>query len=149
MTMASNPHRGFRFPAALIGHAAWLCHCFSLGLRDVETILAGRGVVVSYEGIRTWGLRFGRQFANPLKRRRPRPGDKWHLDEVFIRIRGKQGENGRRDASSQPVTRNASSPPTAGSTPTSNSAITVIEHRAAGNATSYVRVKASPPSRPS
>ena len=48
-----------------------------------------RGIVVSYESIRAWGLRFGRVFANTLKRRRPRPGDKWHLDEVFLRIRGK------------------------------------------------------------
>ncbi len=61
---------------------------FSLSLRDVETILAARGIVVSYETIRDWGLRFGRAFANALRRRRPRPGDKWHLDEVFIRIRG-------------------------------------------------------------
>ena len=67
----------------------WLYHCFSLSLRDVETILAARGIVVSYESIREWGLRFGRLFANALKRRRPRPGDKWHLDEVFVRIRGK------------------------------------------------------------
>ena len=52
-------------------------------------IMAARGVVVSYESIREWGLRFGRLFANALKRRRPRPGDKWFLDEVFIRIRGK------------------------------------------------------------
>ena len=52
-------------------------------------ILAARGVVVSYESVREWGLRFGRLFANELKRRRPPPGDKWHLDEVFIRIRGK------------------------------------------------------------
>jgi len=58
-------------------------------VRDVETILAARGVVVSYESIREWGLRFGRLFANTLKRRRPKPGDKWHLDEVFLRIRGK------------------------------------------------------------
>jgi putative transposase len=56
----------------------------------VETILASRGVVVSYETIRDWGLRFGRLFANALKRRRPRPGDKWFLDEVFIRIAGNQ-----------------------------------------------------------
>ncbi len=55
---------------------------------NVETILAARGVVVSYKSIREWGLRFGRLFANTLKRRRPKPGDKWHLDEVFIRIRG-------------------------------------------------------------
>ena len=67
----------------------WLYHCFSLSLREVELILAQRGIVVSYESIRAWGLRFGRAFANSLKRRRPQPGDKWHLDEVFIRIRGK------------------------------------------------------------
>ena len=90
MVHASNPYRGFRYPAEVIQHAVWLYHCFSLSLRDVETILAARGVVVSYESIREWGLRFGRQFANELKRRRPKPGDKWHLDEVFIRIGGKQ-----------------------------------------------------------
>ena len=53
-----------------VEHAVWLYHCFSLSLRDVETILAARGVVVSYESIREWGLRFGRPFANALKRRR-------------------------------------------------------------------------------
>ena len=88
-TPSPNPYRGFRFPAEVIQHAVWLYHCFSLSLREVELILAARGVVVSYETIREWGLRFGRMFANSLKRRRPRPGDKWHLDEVFIRIRGK------------------------------------------------------------
>jgi putative transposase len=66
----------------------WLYHCFSLGLRDVEPILAARGIVVSYETVRAWGLRFGRLFANELKRRRPHPGDKRHLDEVFIRVQG-------------------------------------------------------------
>ncbi len=89
MTTAPNPYRGFRFPAEIIEHAVWLYHCFSLSLRDVETILAARGVVVSYESIREWGLRFGRLFANTLKRRRPKPGDKWHLDEVFLRIQCK------------------------------------------------------------
>ncbi|MCB8883762.1 IS6 family transposase [Acidisoma cellulosilytica] len=84
-----EPHRGFRFPREIIAHAVWLYHCFSLSLRDVELILAARGVTVSYESIRDWGIRFGRQYAAALKRRRPRPGDKWHLDEVFIRIRGK------------------------------------------------------------
>ena len=83
-----SPYRGFRYPAEVIQHAVWLYHCFSLSLRDVELILAARGVVVSYETIRDWGLRFGRLFANELKRRRPRPGDKWYMDEVFIRIRG-------------------------------------------------------------
>ena len=90
MRRASDPYRGFRFPAEIIAHAVWLYHCFSLSLRDVETILAQRGIVVSYESIRAWSLRFGRAFANALKRRRPRPGDKWHLDEVFLRIGGKQ-----------------------------------------------------------
>lgn len=74
MTMPPSSHHGFHFPAEVIEHAVWLCHCFSL--RNVETILESRGVVVSYESIREWGLRFGRLFANTLKRRRPKPGDK-------------------------------------------------------------------------
>jgi putative transposase len=90
MTISSNPYRGFRFPPEVIEHAVWLYHCFSLSLRDVELILAARGIVVSYESIREWGLRFGRIFANMLRQRRPQPGDKWYMDEVFIRIRGKQ-----------------------------------------------------------
>ena len=90
MTLSPNPYRGFRFPPAVIEHAVWLYHCFSLSLRNVELILAARGIVVSYESIREWGLRFGRIFANALKRRRPQPGDKWYMDEVFIRIRGEQ-----------------------------------------------------------
>ncbi|MFL5283829.1 MAG: IS6 family transposase [Rhodopila sp.] len=90
MTTSPNPYRGFRFPAEIIEHAVWLYHCFSLSLRDVEMILAARGVVVSYESIRDWSLRFGRLFANALKRRRSRPGDKWFMDEVFLRIGGKQ-----------------------------------------------------------
>ncbi len=89
MRTASNPYRGFRYPAEVIQQAVWLYHCFSLSLRDVELVLAAHGVVVSYESIRAWGLRFGRLFANELKRRRPRPGDKWFMDEVFVRIHGK------------------------------------------------------------
>lgn len=54
MTMSSNPYRGFHFPAEVIQHAVWLYHCFSFSLRDVETIFAARGVVVSYESIREW-----------------------------------------------------------------------------------------------
>ena len=84
MTKMPDPYRGFRFPAEIIAHAVWLYHGFSLSRRDVETILAQRGIVVSCESIRAWGLRFGRAFANALKRRRPQPGDKWHLDEVLI-----------------------------------------------------------------
>ncbi len=59
---------------------------FSLSFRDVELLLAERGVIVSYESVRRWCLKFGSAFADNLRRRRPRPGDKWHLDEVFIRV---------------------------------------------------------------
>src|ERR671928_1156879 len=84
-----DPHHRHRFPAEIIAHANWLYHVFSLSLRDVELILAERGVIVSHESIRRWCLKFGQVFAGRLRRRRPRPGDKWHLDEVFIRIRGR------------------------------------------------------------
>ena len=85
-----NPHYRHRFPAELISHAVWLYHVFSLSLRDVELLLAERGVIVSYETVRRWCKKFGQSFANRLGRRRARPGDKWHLDEVFIRIQGVQ-----------------------------------------------------------
>jgi len=63
---------------------------FSLSLGHVERLLAERSVVVSYETLRRWCKKFGASFADRLRRRRPRPGDKWHMDEVFIRIRGVQ-----------------------------------------------------------
>ena len=85
-----DPHYRHRFPAEIISHAVWLYHVFSLSLRDVELLLAERGIVVSYETVRRWCKKFGQTFANRLRRRRPRPGDKWHLDEVFIRIQGVQ-----------------------------------------------------------
>src|SRR6195952_5809857 len=88
MRKPPDPHYRHRFPAELISHAVWLYHVFSLSFRDVELILAERGVIVSYESIRRWCLKFGTSFASSLRRRRPRPGDKWHLDEVFIRIQG-------------------------------------------------------------
>ncbi len=80
MTTSAVPsYAGHRFPAEVIQHAVWLHHPFSLGLRDVELILAACGVVVSYESIREWGLRFGQAFANQVRRRLPAAGDKWHL----------------------------------------------------------------------
>src|SRR3712207_1360921 len=79
---------GYRFPAEVIHHATWLYHVFGLSLRDVELILAERGVVVSHESIRRWCLRFGAEFAAKLRRRRPRPGDTWHMDEMYLRING-------------------------------------------------------------
>jgi putative transposase len=71
MSTTSNPYRGYRFPAEIINQAVWLYHCFSLSLREVELILAARGVVVGHETIREWSLRFGRTYAKTLKQRRP------------------------------------------------------------------------------
>jgi putative transposase len=90
MLQSPDPHRGHRFPVEIIAHAVWLYHVFSLSLRDVELLLAERGVAVSYESVRRWCLKFGRSFADKLRRRRPKPGDTWHLDEVFLRINGVQ-----------------------------------------------------------
>jgi putative transposase len=90
--MKPPPDPGYRhrFPAEIITHAVWLYHVFSLSLRDVELLLAERGIVVSYETVRRWCKKFGEGFAKCLRRRRPRPGDKWYMDEVFIRIGGVQ-----------------------------------------------------------
>ena len=78
-----------RFPAEIISHAVWLYHRFSLSLREVEELLAERGVEVTYETIRKWCMKFGPEYARKLKRREGRLGDVWHLDEVFVKIRGK------------------------------------------------------------
>jgi putative transposase len=67
----------------------WLYHRFPLSLREVEEMMMERGVIVSYETIRGWSRKFGQIYANGLRHRRPRPGDKWHLDEMFIKIHGK------------------------------------------------------------
>src|SRR5688572_4664478 len=82
-------YKGFRFPQEIISHAVWLYYRFSLSYRDVEELLAARGIVVTYETVRQWCLKFGQQYANQLRRRRPKTGDKWHLDEVFLKINGK------------------------------------------------------------
>ncbi|MPQ96188.1 IS6 family transposase [Thioclava sp. JE_KL1] len=82
--------KGLRFPRAVIGYAVWAYHRFALSLRDVEDLLASRGVRVSYETVRDWVARFGRQFAARIRRERPDPADKWHLDEVVISINGKK-----------------------------------------------------------
>jgi putative transposase len=90
MKSPPDPHYRHRFPAEIISHAVWLYHVFSLSLRDIELLLAERGIVVSYETVRRWCQKFGENFADRQRRRRPRPGDKWHPDEVFIRIQGVQ-----------------------------------------------------------
>ena len=82
-------YKGFRYPVEIISHCVWLYHRFPLSFREVEEMMLARGVVVSHETIRQWCRKFGQTYANGLRRRRPRPGDKWHLDEVFIKINGK------------------------------------------------------------
>jgi putative transposase len=79
---------GYRFPAEIISHAVWLYFRFPLSYRDVEELMAKRGIVLSYETIRQWCQKFGQQYANHLRRRRAQTGDKWHLDEVFLTING-------------------------------------------------------------
>src|SRR5918998_1953230 len=85
---AKSPYAGHRFPAEVIGQAVWLYFRFPLGLRMVEEMLAARGSAVSHERVRQWALKFGQAFANRIRRRLPRAGDKWHLDEVAIKIAG-------------------------------------------------------------
>src|SRR6266513_2297790 len=86
-TTASNS-KGF--PSEMISHTVWLYFRFSLSFRDVEELLAQRGIFVTYETVRQWCLKFGQTYANELRRRRPPCGDKWHLDEVFLTINGKR-----------------------------------------------------------
>ena len=90
--MTSQPLscRGYRFPPASISHAVWLYYRFGLSFRDVEDLLAERGVTVTYEAIRQWCSRFGLAYARSLRHRRGQQGDTWHLDELFVKIQGRQ-----------------------------------------------------------
>jgi putative transposase len=85
-----STYRGHRFPPEIIGHAIWLYHRFTLSFRDVEVLLAERGITVSYEAIRYWCIKFGPTDARSLRRKQGRFGDIWHVDEVFITIRGER-----------------------------------------------------------
>src|SRR5215212_5388640 len=85
---AKSPYAGYRFPGEVISHAVWLYFRFPLSLRMVDEMLAARGIVVSHETARQWARKFGQGFANQIRRRLPRAGDKWHLDEVCLLIRG-------------------------------------------------------------
>ncbi|TKA02117.1 IS6 family transposase [Actinacidiphila oryziradicis] len=90
--MSSVPpsYRGHRYPVEVISHCVWLYFRFPLSHREVEELMLQRGVTVSYETVRRWCLKFGQVYADGLRRRRPRPGDKWHLDEVFIKVNGER-----------------------------------------------------------
>jgi putative transposase len=90
MTSPRSPYRRHRFPPEIISHTAWLYYRFCLSFRDVEDLLAQRGITVSYESIRQWCAKFGRDYGRKLKRRQGRLGDTWHLDEVFVTINGQR-----------------------------------------------------------
>ena len=88
--MPANPYRGYRFPEEIISQCVWLYFNLSVSLREVELMMAYRGIQLSYETIRRWCDAFGASYATKLKRRRPKLGDKWFLDEVFLKINGMQ-----------------------------------------------------------
>src|SRR5262249_40794195 len=92
MTPHADPecYKNHRFPAEIIRHGVWLSYRFTLGYRDVEALPFARGITVSHEAVRQWCRKFGQDAAHRLRCRRPQPGDKWHLDEVFLTIHGER-----------------------------------------------------------
>ena len=90
MKFTRSRYHGHRFPPAIISHSVWLYYQFGLSLREVEDLLAKRGIVVSYETIRRWCAKFGPDYARQLRRRQGRLGDTWFLDEVFVKINGQR-----------------------------------------------------------
>ncbi|MDX2879647.1 IS6 family transposase, partial [Streptomyces ipomoeae] len=84
----SLSYRGHRYPVEVLSHCVGLYHRFPLSFREVEELMLQRSVIVSYKTIRRWCVKFGQAYANGLRRRRSRTGDKWHMDEVFIKING-------------------------------------------------------------
>ena len=103
MESVSPSYKGHRYPVEVIAHCVWLYFRFPLSYREVEELMLQRGVIVSYETIRRWCLKFGQAYADGLRRRRPQAGDKWHLDEVFIKV------NGNGSTCGGPSTRTATS----------------------------------------
>ena len=85
--MGEVSYKGHRYPAEIIAHCVWLNHRFPLSFREVEELMLVRGVIVTYETIRQWCAKFGPVYAAGLRRRQPRPGDKWHLDEGTVNLR--------------------------------------------------------------
>jgi len=99
VSTAAPSYKRHRFPVDIIQRCVWLHFRFSVSFRDVEEMMLERGVVVSYETIRRWCAKFGQDWASQLRHRRPRPGDKWHLDKVFMRGDGEQRYLWRRSTS--------------------------------------------------
>ncbi len=89
MKNAKSLYHGHCFPAAVISCAVRWYFRFQLSLRDIEELLCERGIIVSYETVRRWCDKFGTAFAHRVKSARRRPGTTWHLDEVFVTLRGK------------------------------------------------------------
>ena len=83
-------YKRFRYPSEIISHAVWLYHRFCLSFRNVEELLAARGIIVSYETIRRWCMKFGQIYTHVLKKSQGQLGDQWFLDEVFIKINGRR-----------------------------------------------------------
>jgi len=90
MTQPSVSYKRHRFPPAIIAHAVWLYFRFPVSLRLVEEMLLERGIVVSYETVRRWAMKFGRDYARRLKHKTPSRRDIWHLDEIVVSIGGKK-----------------------------------------------------------
>jgi putative transposase len=88
VSIATAWYKGHRYPVEVVNQCVWLYFRLPLSFREVEELMLVCGVVVSYETVRRWCDKFGQAYANQLRRRRPRPGDKWHLDEVFVKING-------------------------------------------------------------
>ncbi len=91
MNQTNPAYHGYRFPPEIISHAVWLFHRYCLSFRDVEELLAERGIVVSYETIRNWCNKFGPTYARTIKKRRGSLGDTWYMDEVnIVMVRGER-----------------------------------------------------------
>jgi len=90
MNRSANPYKRHRFPPAIIQYAVWLYHRFSLSHRDIEDLLAERGIEASYESVRQWCNKFGPLFSRRFKRRHPGFGDTFFIDEVFVTIAGRR-----------------------------------------------------------
>ena len=86
--MLTQKPKRYRYPAEIISYAIWIYHRFNVSYRDVEEILRYRGIMVSYESIRSWCNTFSKDFANVIKKKEPNPTDKWHLDEKNIKVNG-------------------------------------------------------------
>jgi hypothetical protein len=106
--MQKISYDGYRFPPGIIRQAIWLYLRFTLSLRDVEDLLAERGIIVSYETVRRWVNHFGPMIAAELRNRGPGPHASWHLDEMYLKIAGRmvarrrfRGRSARRPGSIQ------------------------------------------------